>query len=66
MTLGDNIRDARVLAGLTQRAAARAAGISHVHWNNLEQGHSVPSVTMLLAMAKAMGTTGSALLTGVE
>lgn len=41
--LGQTARELRDSLGLTQRAAAEALGISHVHLCNIERNHAAPS-----------------------
>jgi len=38
--LGREVRPARLNHDLSQRTAARAAGISQVHWDRLERGEA--------------------------
>lgn len=61
--LGARLRAARKRAGLSQRALARAAGISRLATANIELGSS-PTVATLLALARALGVTAGHLLDG--
>lgn len=65
--LGAAVREAREAAGLSVRAAARAADISETRWRQIEAGYQRigdaqvpvrPSVKTLAAMAVAVGESG--------
>lgn len=45
--VGEIARELRKTAGLTQRAAADALGVSYVHLCNIENGKSAPSASLL-------------------
>lgn len=47
MTPSEALRVARTRAGLTQRAAARAAGVSQPTWARVESGAQQPSLPVL-------------------
>ena len=49
-----NIRRAREMAGLTQEAAAAAAGLSRAAYRSLESGQSQPRDRTLLSLARAL------------
>lgn len=53
--IGDAIRDLRGKLGLSQRKAAEAVGISHVHLNNLENGKTAPTTSILDKFFEAWG-----------
>lgn len=50
------------MRGLTQDAAAEAAGLSRAAYRNLEAGRSEPRASTLLALAKALGVAPADLL----
>lgn len=56
------LRELRRRGGLTLEAAAARAGLSPAHLSRLETGQRQPSLPMLLALARAYGTTVSELL----
>ncbi|MBZ6472699.1 helix-turn-helix domain-containing protein [Streptomyces griseocarneus] len=56
------LRALRRRSGLTLEAAAALAGLSPAHLSRLETGRRTPSLPMLLALARAYGTTVSDLL----
>lgn len=51
-SFGQEIRTARLGAGLSQRSAGAAAGISHTHWGRVERG-LVPNLGLGLACSVA-------------
>lgn len=55
MNIGKTIRAVRYSLGLSQRAAAKAVGISHVHQCNIENGHVSPTLTLLEKFYEAWG-----------
>lgn len=65
-TLAANIRSVRVDVGLSQVKLAVAAGVDLSYLNEIENSKRDPSVTTLLKIARALGTTPAALLDGVE
>jgi transcriptional regulator with XRE-family HTH domain len=56
------IRRARTAAGLSMRAAARAAEVSQPFWSQVESGAASPSLLTLYRMAAALGLPPSDLL----
>lgn len=57
--IGREIRVLREDAGITQAALARAAGISRAHLCHIEAGESEASLTVLTALADALGAAVS-------
>jgi ribosome-binding protein aMBF1 (putative translation factor) len=53
--LGNAIRSSRIAAGLTQHAAAKAAGISQPHWSDVENSLETPTLKTLVRMSAAIG-----------
>ncbi|GHG46809.1 DNA-binding protein [Streptomyces griseocarneus] len=60
--MAPQLRALRRRSGLTLEAAAALAGLSPAHLSRLETGRRTPSLPMLLALARAYGTTVSDLL----
>ena len=56
--LGDELRKARLEAGLTQEALAAKAGVTREFISIIENGHQSPSVDTLMQICHAMGTAG--------
>ena len=61
-----NLRRAREAAGLSQVDLSQASGVDLSHLNRIENARRDPTTTMLLRLARALGTTPSALLEGIE
>ena len=59
--LETSLRESRTLAGLTQTAAAAAAGISRQAYAAIEHGDATPSTDVALRLARALRTTVEAL-----
>jgi putative transcriptional regulator len=53
--LRDELRKARIAAGLTQEELAAKAGVSREYVNYVERGKSDPTVKMFVKLCKAMG-----------
>jgi len=60
--IGANLQRLRGMRGLTQEAAAEAAGLSRAAYRNLEAGLSEPRASTLVALAKALGVSPADLL----
>ena len=60
--LGEKIKRARWRAELTQREAAKRAGITAVYLCQLEHGQGLPSLELLARLADVLGTTAGRLL----
>jgi len=54
--LGEGIRKHRKLAGLTQEKLAEKVDINPVYMGQIERGYRVPTVDVLLRVAKALKT----------
>ena len=65
MTLGENIRRARVACSLTQAALAEALGVSDRAVSRWENGTSAPDVALLARLALTLNVSADALL-GVD
>jgi putative molybdopterin biosynthesis protein len=59
--LRSSLRQARLAAGLSQEALARAVGISRQAYAAAESGAAVPSTEIALRLARVLGTTVEAL-----
>lgn len=60
--IGANLQRLRGMRGLTQEAAAEAAGLSRAAYRNLEGGLSEPRASTLVALAKALQVSPADLL----
>jgi putative transcriptional regulator len=55
--LGNRLKDLRAAKGLTQADLALQVGVSRKTINTVENGVFVPSTTLALALARALGMT---------
>ena len=62
MNIGHNIRQARVIARLSQEELAKQAGINRTYLSQLENGHSSPTLDVLGKIARALGMSPTELL----
>ena len=60
--IGTRVRNARVLAGLTQEDLAAAIGLSRKTVSRVELGHHAVSVVGLLSLARTLGVPPGVLL----
>ena len=64
--IADRLRAAREKVGLTQVALAERTGISLAHLNRVENARREPGIKAIIKIARALNTTASDLLRGVE
>lgn len=64
--LGEELRKARMRAGLTQEELAFRADISRNYVSLLELGEKSPTVQVLLRICKALGVRASAVIARIE
>jgi transcriptional regulator with XRE-family HTH domain len=60
--LGDAIRRARDLRGISQEALALRAGLHRTYVSNLERGHINPTLLSMYTLAEALDTSVIAFL----
>ncbi len=60
-----NLKAARLARGLSQEAAADAAGMDQSQWWKIEAGQVDPSVKTLVRISAAVGVSVADLLSGV-
>jgi transcriptional regulator with XRE-family HTH domain len=66
MVLGDELRKARLGAGLTQEELAFRADVSRNYISLLERGEKSPTVQLLLRLCKALGVKASTIVSRIE
>lgn len=66
MALGDELRKARLAAGMTQEELAFEADVSRNYVSLLELGEKSPTVQTLLRICKALGVRASRLIARIE
>lgn len=64
--LGDALRTARVAAQLSQEQVADRAALDRTYISELERGRKAATVEAVAAIALAIGTTASALISEAE
>jgi transcriptional regulator with XRE-family HTH domain len=64
--LGEEIRKARLGAGLTQENLAFKAGVSRQYVSLLELNEKSPTVAMLIRLCRAMGASAGKIVARVE
>lgn len=64
--LAANLRAARERVGISQVVLSRRSGVDLSHINNLENAHRDATTATLLRLARALGTTPSERLRGIE
>lgn len=55
--VGENVRRARLAAGLTQEQLAERSGFSQQYLSGLEQGKRNPTIVSLYELAMALGVS---------
>lgn len=60
---GSRIRELRALAGLTQEDLAERCGLFRTYMSRIETGQANPTLTMIHALAGALGVAAAQLLT---
>jgi transcriptional regulator with XRE-family HTH domain len=64
--LGDNIKAARIAAGLSQQEAASASGVGLAHYGRVERGEIDPRVATLVRIAAGLGVSAAYLLRDID
>lgn len=64
--LGDELRKARIAAGLTQEQLGFKADISRNYVSLLERGEKSPTMQVLQRVCKALGVKASAIVARIE
>jgi transcriptional regulator with XRE-family HTH domain len=64
--LGQELRRARLAAGLSQETLAFEAKLDRTYISYLENGHKSPTVDVLIRISQAIGVSASSLLGHVE
>lgn len=57
MCLADNLRQIRSNSGLTQKELASRVGVEHSRISEIENGRGNPTISTLVAIASALGTS---------
>ncbi len=63
---GEAVRAVRLRQGIAQEALAHLAAIERSHVGKIERGEHVPTLALVLKLARALGISGAALLAEAE
>lgn len=63
---GEAVRAVRLRQGVAQEALAHLAVIERSHVGKIERGEHVPTLALVLKLARALGISGAALLAEAE
>lgn len=64
--LGDELKKARITAGLTQEQLSYEAELDRTYISHLENNHKSPTVDVLFRICDALGITASEFLARVD
>src|SRR5690606_41617434 len=63
---GVAVREARSAQGLAQEVLAEQAGIARSHMGKIERGEHMPTLVLILRIAKGLGCSAAALMAATE
>jgi transcriptional regulator with XRE-family HTH domain len=63
---GAAVRSARTTRGIGQEALAHLAKVERSHVGKIERGEHMPTIAVVLKIAKALGITGAELMAAAE
>lgn len=63
---GAAVREARLQAGLAQEELAHKAGVERSHMGKIERGEHMPTLTLALRVARALGIRAAELMDKTE
>ena len=64
--LGEELRQRRLAAGLSQEELADKAGIDRTYVSLLERDERIPTVNVLIAVCRVMGVRASEVIARIE
>ena len=64
--LGEELRQRRLAAGLSQEQLADKAGIDRTYVSLLERDERIPTVNVLIGLCRAMGVRASDVIARIE
>lgn len=62
--IGDNVKRARIAAGMTQEELAERSGFSQQYISGVECGRRNPTIVTIYELAQALGVSHEALVKG--
>ena len=63
---GVAVREARSAQGLAQEVLAEQAGIARSHMGKIERGEHMPTLVLILRIAKGLGCSAASLMAATE
>ena len=66
MAFGAAVRAARTEDGIAQETLAHIAGVERSHMGKIERGEHMPTLVMILKIAKALGRSSGELMLETE
>lgn len=66
LAFGAAVRAARIEDGIAQEALAHLAGVERSHMGKIERGEHMPTLAMILRIAKALGRSSAELMLETE
>lgn len=63
---GDAVRHLRTLDGIAQETLAHLAGVERSHMGKIERGEHMPTLALILKIARALGRSASELMLETE
>jgi len=63
---GAAVREARTEQGVAQETLAHLAGIERSHMGKIERGEHMPTLVLILKIARALGRSSADLMTATE
>ncbi|CAN7364015.1 helix-turn-helix domain-containing protein [Acidovorax sp. LjRoot129] len=63
---GDAVRHLRTLDGIAQETLAHTAGVERSHMGKIERGEHMPTLALILKIARALGRSASELMLETE
>lgn len=66
IAFGAAVRDQRTSQGVAQETLAHLAGIERSHMGKIERGEHMPTLAIILKIARALGCSSADLMTATE
>ena len=66
LAFGEVVRSLRLVDGVAQEALALKAGVERSHLGKIERGEHMPTLAMILKLARALGRSAGELLLETE
>lgn len=63
---GSAVREARLAQGLAQEVLAGMAGVARAHMGKIERGEHMPTLVIILRIAKALNCSAASLMAATE